>query len=110
MQDKRVVYCKGPDHWDVYVGRPTHFGNPWTHKFGTAANFIVKSRTIAVDNYEKWLRGQEFTDILPDQRSRILKDLPSLSGKILACHCNDDKPCHGQILAKLVDEIKEKNK
>lgn len=106
MSPKRVVYCKGADPFDVYVGRGNGsiWGNPWTHKFGTQAPFIVKSRKLAVENFEKWLRGTDFVDVLPNDRRRILDSLPSLAGKILACWCEEGQLCHAQVLVKLSDE------
>lgn len=43
----------------VYVGRPTKWGNPFTHlPNGTLAKFVVKDRDEAVDRYEAWLLAQ----------------------------------------------------
>lgn len=98
---KKVVHCK-KDSYDVYIGRPSIFGNPWTHTHNTNAEFIVESREQAVKNYRLWLAGDDFTDILQDRRSKILDALPGLKGKILGCWCSP-QVCHGDVLISMID-------
>jgi hypothetical protein len=82
----RVVHHRHEDY-DVYIGRPSKWGNPFTiGKDGT--------RTLVIEKYEKWIRTQ------PD----LLKDLRDLKGKTLGCWCSP-KACHGDVLVKLVDEF-----
>jgi hypothetical protein len=38
-----VVHCKKA-RYDVYIGRPSPWGNPFSHKQGTLAQFQVASR------------------------------------------------------------------
>lgn len=104
---KRVVHCKGADPWDVYVGRPSVFGNPWSHKADTLAKFRTKTVEQAVNNFEIWLNGTGFKDVLQEERKRLLERLPELTGKVLACWCDDDKPCHARVLVAKVDSIKK---
>lgn len=81
----RVVHCKR-EPFDVYVGRPTMWGNPFTiGKDGTREEVIAK--------YETWLRGR------PD----LMRALAQLKGKVLACWCAP-KPCHGDVLLRLANE------
>lgn len=82
----RVVHCKR-EKYDVYVGRPSKFGNPFViGKDGTREEVVRK--------YEDWLRQQ------PD----LMVALKELKGKVLACWCSP-LACHGDVLAKLADEI-----
>lgn len=88
-----VVHNK-KEKFDVYIGRPSKWGNPFTHKQGTLAEFIRPTREDSIESYRKWLtegKGQH-----------LLKDLDELKGKILGCWC---KPlsCHGDVLAELVN-------
>lgn len=90
--DYKVVHCK-KESFDVYIGRPSKWGNPFTHKSGTAAKFRVASREDAVEAYRQWIKTQP----------HLLKDLHELKGKTLACWC---KPaaCHGDVLLELANE------
>ncbi len=99
----RVVnYKKEP--YDIIISRPSIYGNPWTHKDYTLAPFKVATRKEAIENYSKWLKGEDFKDILQEQRKKILDNLPNLKDKVLACYC---KPlaCHGDVLVELVEQL-----
>lgn len=79
-----VANCK-TDHYDVYIGRPSKWGNPFSiGKHGT--------REEVIEKYREWLSGQW----------ELLDSLDELEGKVLGCHC---KPlaCHGDILVELVN-------
>ena|SRR5579859_2329756 len=93
----KVVHCK-KEAYDVYIGRPSKWGNPFTHKDGTTAQIKVSSREEAVQKYREWLLQQE----------NLLQDLHELKGKVLGCWC---KPlsCHGDILLELANEIIGRN-
>jgi Domain of unknown function (DUF4326) len=99
----RVVHYKSGEPYDYYVGRPTFFGNPWSHKKGTQASFVVKTQQEAVENFRSWLNGAAFIDVLPDKRQMILKCVHTLRGKILACWCFDGEPCHAKVLAEMAN-------
>ena len=99
----RVVHFK-KEPFDIYIGRPTIFGNPWSFKGGTKADFIVATREESVANYEKWLKGSDFKDVLQEQRKQILERLPSLKGKTLGCWCYP-RLCHGVILEKMANSL-----
>lgn len=67
---------------DVYIGRPSKWGNPFViGKDGTRDDVIRK--------YEIWLQ----------QQPHLMAALPELRGKTLVCWC---KPaaCHGDVLAR----------
>ena len=92
MPKPRVVHCK-KDEYDVYIGRGSKWGNPYTHKEGTTAKYIVATRDEAIANYEGYLLGNE----------ELMAALPELRGKVLACWCKDINgkgSCHGDILLK----------
>lgn len=91
----RVVHCK-KEAYDIYVGRPTEWGNPFTHITDkkTKAEFIVESREEAVEKYREWILGR------PD----LLEKLHQLKGKTIACWCKP-KSCHGDVLAELADSV-----
>jgi hypothetical protein len=95
----KVVHCK-KEKYDVYIGRPSIWGNPYTHinDKKTAAQFIVSSREEAIEKYEDYLRNNK----------ELLELLPTLKDKILGCWCSP-KPCHGDILIKLYNEYFQKD-
>jgi hypothetical protein len=86
----KVVHCK-KEPYDVYIGRPSKWGNPFTHikDKKTKAEFIVETRDEAVDKYRDWILSNP----------ELLKDLHELKGKTLGCWCKP-KSCHGDVLIK----------
>lgn len=93
MEITRVVNLKN-EPFDVYIGRPSKFGNPYSHKEGTAAQFKVSSRKEAVEKYEEYLI----------QNVELMKSLVELKGKTLGCWCHPQL-CHGDILSKWANSI-----
>ena len=87
----RVVHCKR-EPFDVYIGRPSKWGNPFSHKDGTLAEFKVGSRGEAVDAYAEWIKTQP----------TLLDSLSELRGKVLGCWCAP-KRCHGDVLAVMAN-------
>lgn len=77
--------------YDIYVGRGSPWGNPFTHKplADTQAQFQVSSRAEAVAKYEDWLLAQP----------KLMARLHELRGKVLGCWCYPLRPCHAEILA-----------
>lgn len=88
----RLVVRKYQPH-DVYIGRPSKWGNPFSHKSGTRALFRVSTRKEAVEKYEVWLKDQ----------SELMAALPELRGKVLGCWCAP-YACHGDVLVRLANE------
>lgn len=92
----RVVHCKKAKPGSfVYVGRPTKYGNPFTHKTGTLAKFVVGSVEEAVERYEEWLMAPEQEQLRIDVKNE-------LEGLNLGCWgC---KPrCHAEVLLKVAN-------
>jgi Domain of unknown function (DUF4326) len=88
------VVNKRSEAFDVYIGRPSPFGNPYSHQDGTLARFRVRTRDEAIAAYEVWIQTQ------PD----LLAMLPALRGKVLGCWCRPKK-CHGDVLVRLIDQL-----
>lgn len=93
MKSTRVVHCK-KEPYDVYIGRPSKWGNPFTHKSGTRAEIMVNSREEAVSRYREWIQTQP----------QLLSALHELKGKTLGCWCAPNA-CHGDVLAELADKL-----
>lgn len=76
----KVVHCK-KELFDVYIGRPSKWGNPFTiGKDGTREEVIAK--------YEQYLID-----------SGLINDIDELQDKTLGCWCSP-KACHGDVLIK----------
>lgn len=86
----RVV--KMPAEHDVYVGRPSKWGNP----FRVGRGPLGHTRDEAIRCYRDWL---------PTQPS-LMAALPELRGKVLACWCAP-LPCHADVLLSLANDAKE---
>lgn len=79
----------------VYVGRPSKWGNPFTHlKKDTQAKFKVKTREEAVENYRQWIEW--------GGGGYLRKYLEELRGKDLVCWCAPE-PCHADVLLGLAN-------
>lgn len=78
----QVVHC-AKDEYDVYIGRPSKWGNPFK------LSDDPKNRAIVLEAYRKWLR--ERPELLADAVEEIL-------GKVLGCWCAPHKVCHGHVL------------
>ena len=81
-----VVHCKR-DPYDVYIGRPGPYGNPFT--IGKDGN-----REEVVEKYAEWVLTQ------PELLATIRTEL---NGKVLGCFCAP-KLCHGDIIVELINE------
>ena len=96
VESCRVVHCK-KEHYDVYIGRPSKWGNPFTHKRDgkTLAKYVVGSREEAVEAYREWITNGD--------GKHLINDLRELKNKVLGCWC---KPlaCHGDVLDELVEK------
>lgn len=82
-----LVVNVGCGDYDVYIGRPTIWGNPY--RIGRDGD-----RTEVIEKYRKYLASR------PDiqEKARV-----ELKGKVLACHCFP-QPCHGEILAAVAND------
>lgn len=90
-----VVHCR-KERYDVYIGRPSDWGNPFSHLPGANAQFRVSSRDEAIKKYRAWIL----------ERPELLARLKELKGKTLGCWCKP-QGCHGDVLAELADESYE---
>lgn len=114
----RVVFVYGNEPYDVYIGRGKDpqtgkyhgtiltgksgdYGNAWSHKDGTLAQFHTETVEEAVEAF------QRYCDQHPEVKERIKRELKD---KTLACWCNSPKrkdttkqPCHGDVLAAIAD-------
>lgn len=84
----KVVH-RNKDDYDVYIGRPSKWGNPFViGKDGTRKEVLEKYRQYILNNKE------------------LYDSLMELDGKILGCWCKP-KSCHGDVLVELIEQKKK---
>lgn len=86
-----VVHCRNAKY-DVYIGRPSKWGNPFRLEDG-------QDRVAVIHQYREWLLKQP----------ELLAAIPSLRGRILGCWCKP-QPCHGDVLAELANAARSKRR
>lgn len=96
MTDTRhsyVVNVRTGRH-EVYIGRPSKWGNQWSHKSGTLAQYRVETIEEAVAKHREWF-------LAPEQAELRAEAKRELRGKFLGCYgCN---PCHGWVIAEVAN-------
>ncbi len=94
------VVNKYKERYDVYIGRGSIFGNPYTHikNKNTKAEFIVNTREEAVEKYRKYFYNKINAD--KNFKNEVLK----LKNKTLGCFCKP-KACHGDIIVEYLEKL-----
>lgn len=92
---KVVKISKEP--YDIYIGRPSKWANPYTHikDKETLAKYIVPTREEAIKCYREYITNGE--------GKHLLNDLYELKDKTLGCWCHPES-CHGDVLVELVEK------
>ena len=93
---KLLLVNSKTDKYDIFIGRPSRFSNPFTWIPGYG-KYLVDSREDAIQLYEEWIMGQ------PDL---ILEVKKKLKGKVLGCPGSGCPylGCHGEILLRIANE------
>jgi hypothetical protein len=95
-----------PTSTDVYVGRGSVLGNPYTGSKdirNTKANYQVANREEAIESYHQWLDEK-----LADGDKRVRKALNDIylqakNGNVnLVCYCKPHD-CHGDVIKDLIE-------
>ena len=88
-----VVSVRSGLPFDVFVGRPSLFGNPWSH--------LVLPNTVLVDSVEEAiLRYSAYVTTC----EAIMREVPRLRGLRLGCPGRCRFPlCHAAVLAQLAN-------
>ena len=76
---------------NVYIGRGSDWGNPYSHLHVSAAQWKVGTRDEAIEKYREYLESH------PDLISRI----GELVGMRLGCWCYPE-PCHDNVLVDFI--------
>lgn len=95
-----VIHKNKSKSGDVYIGRPSIFGNPYSHQDSEIAEFKVSSRTEAIARFKTYFDERLDSDL------EFRKQVRALKGKRLVCWCSPLR-CHGDIIAKYVDSLSD---
>jgi|AntRauTorckE6833_2_1112554.scaffolds.fasta_scaffold47513_2 hypothetical protein len=89
FDDTCKVVNRSKDIYDVYIGRPSIFQNPYViGRDGTREDVIEKFKSYFIDK------------IKTDKDFKFKVD--RLKGKVLGCHCKP-KDCHGDIIKAYIE-------
>lgn len=91
---KSKVVNKKHEGYDVYIGRPSKWGNPF--KIGMEYKGRTLARKDAIAAHEDWF-------LYSDEGNKLQQDLHELAGKVLGCWCKP-WPCHGDTLIECMKE------
>lgn len=94
-RETRVVN-KSSGEPGIFIGRPSIFGNPYTHLDDkkTKAEFVVSSREEAIAKYKEYFLNRIKTDKFFEKAVRGLR------GENLICYCRPALTCHGDIIVE----------
>ena len=93
----RVVSKRSGDPYDVYIGRPSQFGNPCAvGKKCPECGDVHRVGGSTLACYETYLRRRLMED------PEFAKAVESLRGKVLCCWCKP-APCHGDLLLEIAN-------
>lgn len=91
MKTKRVSIKSGKPY-DVYIGRPGIYGNPFSSKPSKYAKEIVSTRKEAIEKFRTYLLNNP----------ELLDKIYELQGKTLACWCDENQSCHGDVIIDII--------
>lgn len=86
----RVINKHHGEPYDIYIGRGSKWGNPFSHLPSQQALCVASTREEAIEMYRMWIQTQP----------HLMESLHELDGKTLGCFC-DPLPCHGHVLREL---------
>lgn len=83
----------------VYIGRPSPWGNPYSHKDDTLAKYVVDTREEAISAFRRWI--EQIVQLDPSAFDELL------DATALVCWCAPNS-CHGDVLAEWIETRRER--
>ena len=81
----------------LFIGRPSLYGNPFSHMEKTQAKFRVETRDAAVRAYAHWLAKDEEAAPIRESIRALARRVAAGEDLYLVCYCCP-LACHGDIL------------
>lgn len=82
---------------DIYCGRGSVLGNPFSHKEGTKAKYVVESRNEAIEAYRIYFKEQMETNPEFLNEMRKIYRIARKQEVNLVCFCAP-LPCHCNVI------------
>ena len=93
LKARRFVVNLRQLRYEIYVGRSSAWGHPWSHLPSMQARYHVASREEAIRKHMEWFLSQK--DMIERARRELRK-------KVLGCYCAP-LLCHGFTLAAVAN-------
>ena len=91
------IVNKKKEPYDVYIGRPSIFGNPM--KIGEIIH--QKLEPVTREEAIAWYKDYFYAKL--EQQPEFKKAVESLRDKTLGCYCKP-LPCHGDIIVEYLEK------
>ncbi|MDF2434547.1 MAG: hypothetical protein JWP44_4178 [Mucilaginibacter sp.] len=82
-----IIRVNKMDDYDIFIGRPSRYSNPFIKG-------IDGTRGEVIDKFENYIRNHPELNMMLDE----------LSGNKIACWCNLNQNCHGDVFITLLEE------
>lgn len=89
---------------DIYIGRGSILGNPFSHKENTKALYKVDTANESLEKYKVWLIENFNSNREIKNYLLSIKEESKLTDINLVCFCKP-KACHGDIIKEFVDNL-----
>lgn len=99
-----------PTELDLYIGRGSILGNPYSHIKSRYETIKVDSREEAIENYKKLIRSY-FDSKKENEITEYIRDLALMDRYFnikLVCYCKHpdrEVKCHGDIIKEICKDI-----
>jgi len=97
-------YKHKPTLNDIYIGRGSLLGNPFSHKENTKALYKVDTVNESIEKYKIWLIENFKNNKEIKNYILSIKEDSELSNINLVCFCKP-KACHGDIIKDFIDNL-----
>lgn len=100
-------------HWhkptpnDVYIGRGSPFGNPYSHMDNTKAEHKVSTREEAIAKYREWFEHARLNEpVLAAMLNEMKRAHLEGHDLNLVCYCAPAR-CHGEVIKEYLEEYEK---
>ena len=98
-------YKHTPTEDDIYIGRGSVFGNPYSHMDGTKGLYRVATREEAIEKYREWFENERRNNVVLYNALNQMRCAHADGRDInLVCSCAP-KPCHGDVIKEYFEDI-----
>lgn len=88
---------------DFYCGRPSVLGNPFSHKEGTLAEFVVENREQAIEKHRKYFHEQiDKNKNMQMEIEKMIRHLHEFRQINLVCFCAPAS-CHADTIKNYLE-------